>query len=223
MPDRATGDPSAPRRAACFLPPHQRHQQRLDHINKGESMKLFGPTPKRTMRFGAVVVALAVGAAACGSSGNKDNASDAGTPSTAPAKGGTLTMAISNNPSSLDPQAGPSGTDHVVLYPLYDTLIDFDAKTLKPAPGLATEWSFTDPTTLQLKLRSGVKFSDGTAMDAAAVKGGLDRYKTQTNKADLANVTAIDAPDASTVVLHEKTPDSSLVLVLADRAGMVVS
>ncbi|MCW0211801.1 MAG: ABC transporter substrate-binding protein [Pseudonocardia sp.] len=145
----------------------------------------------------------------------------------APAQGGgqadsTLTVAINTNPSSLDPQAGPSGTDHVSLYPLYATLVDFDPKTMEAAPGLATEWSFPDPTTLKLTLRPGLKFSDGTVLDAAAVKASLDRYKTQTNKADLANVTSVEAPDATTVLLRQKTPDSSLVLVLADRAGMVV-
>ncbi|MCE3554648.1 ABC transporter substrate-binding protein [Pseudonocardia sp. RS11V-5] len=145
----------------------------------------------------------------------------------APAQGGgttdtTLTVAISNNPSSLDPQAGPSGTDHVALYPIYATLVDFDPATLKATPGLAESWSFTDPTTLQLKLRSGLKFSDGSPLDAAAVKASLERYRTQTNKADLSNVTAVDAPDPTTVVIREKTPDSSLVLVLADRAGMIV-
>jgi len=85
----------------------------------------------------------------------------------APAQGGgtsdtTLTVAINTNPSSLDPQAGPSGTDHVALYPLYATLVEFDPATLKATPGLAESWSFTDPTTLQLKLRPGLKFSDGS-------------------------------------------------------------
>lgn len=145
----------------------------------------------------------------------------------APAPGGgttatTLTVAVSNNPSSLDPQAGPSGTDHVSLYPIYATLVDFDPKTLEATPGLAESWSFTDPTTLELKLRPGLKFSDGSALDATAVKASLDRYLTQTNKADLANVAAIEAPDPTTVVIREKTPDTSLVLVLADRAGMIV-
>lgn len=136
--------------------------------------------------------------------------------------GGTLRARVAVNPSSLDPQAGPSGSDHVMLYPIYDTLVNFDLPTLSPEPGLAESWTYTDPTTLELKIRSGVKFQDGSTLDAAAVKASLDRFKTQTNKADLANVTSVDAPDASTVVLHLAQPDSSLVLVLADRAGMIV-
>lgn len=134
----------------------------------------------------------------------------------------TLTVAISNNPSSLDPQAGPSGTDHIALYPLYATLIEFDPETLNPTPGLAESWSFPEPTTLQLKLRENLQFSDGSPLDANAVKVSLERFMTQTNKADLANVTSVEAPDPTTVLLHQKTPDTSLVLVLADRAGMVV-
>ena len=126
------------------------------------------------------------------------------------------------NPSSLDPQAGPSGSDHVMMYPIYDTLVNFDLPTLKAEPGLAKSWTYTDPTTLELKLQSGVKFQDGSTLDAAAVKASLERFKTQTNKADLANVTSVDVPDAETVVLHLAKPDSSIVLVLADRAGMIV-
>ena len=48
------------------------------------------------------------------------------------------------------------------LYPLYDTLVDYDFDTLAARPGLATSWSFPTPTTMVLELRSGVTFHDGT-------------------------------------------------------------
>ena len=45
----------------------------------------------------------------------------------APKKGGVLKVSANANPSSLDPQTGGSGSDHSFLYPMFDTLIDFEA------------------------------------------------------------------------------------------------
>jgi len=97
----------------------------------------------------------------------------------APKKGGVLKVSANANPSSLDPQTGGAGSDHTMLYPMYDTLTEWDYETLKPKPGLASSWSFTDPQTLVLNLRSGVTFHDGTPLDAEAVKFNFERAKTE--------------------------------------------
>jgi ABC-type transport system substrate-binding protein len=114
-----------------------------------------------------------------------------------PKKGGVLKVSAPTNPSSLDPATGGSGQDHAFLYPIYDTLVAFEYATLKAVPGLAESWKFTDPKTLVMNIRPGVLFHDGTPLDAEAVKFNFDRNRSQ--------------------------PDSSLPLVLADRAGMMVS
>ena len=86
---------------------------------------------------------------------------------------------------------------------------------------------FTDGgKTVTFKLRSGVKFNDGTPMDAAAVKFSLDRHrdmKGSTRKSELALVTEVEAPDPLTVRIRLSKPFSPIVAVLADRAGMPVS
>lgn len=137
--------------------------------------------------------------------------------------GGILDVSVSADASSLDPQTGPAGTDHIILYPLFDTLITFEQATLEPRPGLAKEWEFVSPTQLRLHLVDGVRFHDGTPMDAAAVKASLDRYKEVGAPADLASVDSIVVIDPLTIDLIMNRPDSSLVLVLADRAGMIIS
>lgn len=172
----------------------------------------------------ALVATLALLFAACG--GDDDtSAADASNENVgqdeAPS-GGTLTMAISADPSSLDPQVGPSGTDHVVLYPMFDTLISFEPDELTPTPGLAESWSYDDDTTLRLTLREGVTFHDGTPLDAAAVKASLERFQQIGAHADLASVASIEA-DGRDVILNLSEPNSSLLLVLADRAGMIVA
>src|SRR5689334_14971680 len=56
-----------------------------------------------------------------------------------------LRVSAPYNPSTLDPHTGSAGSDHVILYPLYDTLVGFDPDTLQPKPALLESWSYTDP------------------------------------------------------------------------------
>ena len=63
----------------------------------------------------------------------------------APRRGGVLKVAAPANPSSLDPATGGAGTDHVFLYTMFDTLIEWEYATLQARPGLAESWSFPDP------------------------------------------------------------------------------
>lgn len=144
----------------------------------------------------------------------------------APKQGGVLRVSAYGDITSFDPATGRSGEDHVQLYPLYDTLIDYDFTTLTARPRLATVWNFIDPKTLVLDLRPGVLFHDGTACDAAAVKYNLDRvrsYARSNIKADVDALDTVEARGTQQVVLHLKRPDTALPLVLSDRAGMMVS
>ena len=105
------------------------------------------------------------------------------------------------NPSSLDPATGGAGSDHAFLFTMYDTLTEWDFETLKPKPGLAESWKFSDPTTLVLNIRPGVTFHDGTPLDAEAVKFNLERNKSDPKsniKADLASMASVEVtgPDA---------------------------
>ena len=144
----------------------------------------------------------------------------------APKKGGVLKVSANANPSSLDPQTGGAGSDHTMLFPMYDTLVEWDYETLKPKPGLAESWSFTDPQTLVMKIRSGVTFHDGTPLDAEAVKFNLERAKTEQRsniKADLATVASVEVSGPQQVTLKLSQPDAALPGILSDRAGMMIS
>jgi peptide/nickel transport system permease protein/peptide/nickel transport system substrate-binding protein len=137
-----------------------------------------------------------------------------------------LRISAPTNPSTLDPAKGVSGADHVFLYTIYDTLTEWDFATLEAKPGLAESWEFTDPQTLVLNLRQGVVFHDGTPFDAAAVKFNIERGKSDAKssiKGDLASVDSVEAAAPNKVVLKLNRPNSALVLILSDRAGMMVS
>ncbi|MBO1077745.1 ABC transporter substrate-binding protein [Roseomonas haemaphysalidis] len=143
-----------------------------------------------------------------------------------PRKGGILKLAAPFNPSSLDPVTGGAGSDHMVLYPVFDTLVSFDPGTLAPQPGLAVAWNYPDPRTLILTLRAGVRFHDGTPMDAAAVKANLDRARMDDRssvKGDLQSLASVQVLAPDSVALHLSRPDTALPLILADRAGMMSS
>jgi peptide/nickel transport system substrate-binding protein len=144
----------------------------------------------------------------------------------APRRGGILRISAAANPSSLDPATGGAGSDHVILYTIYDTLVEWDYTTLEPKPGLAESWTFSDPTTLVLNLRKGITFHDGTPFDAEAVKFNIERNKTDKRsniKADLVNVASVDVTGSHQVTLRLAKPDAALPGILSDRAGMMVS
>lgn len=143
-----------------------------------------------------------------------------------PKRGGTLRISAPANPSSLDPATGGAGSDHAFLFTMYDTLTEWDFETLKPKPGLAESWSFTDPTTLVLNIRAGITFHDGTPLDAEAVKFNLERNKSDPKsniKADLASMASAAVTGPMQVTLKLSAPDAALPGILSDRAGMMVS
>jgi peptide/nickel transport system substrate-binding protein len=109
---------------------------------------------------------------------------------------------------------------------MYDTLTEWDFETLKPKPGLAESWKFSDPTTLVLNIRPGITFHDGTPLDAEAVKFNLARNKSDQKsniKADLASMASVEVTGPQQVTLKLSTPDAALPGILSDRAGMMVS
>jgi peptide/nickel transport system substrate-binding protein/glutathione transport system substrate-binding protein len=144
----------------------------------------------------------------------------------APRRGGTLRLTMPYNPGSVDPMTGRNGPDMIVVYAVFDALIDFDPWTLELKPGLAKAWRFTDPKTLVLDLVSGVKFHDGTDFNAEAVKFNLERYKTDPRsnyKADLGAVDQVEVTGPNQVTLHLGKPNAGLPLVLTHRVGCMVS
>ncbi len=77
-------------------------------------------------------------------------------------RGGKLTYRLSAPPKSLNyVMAADAPTLIASFYLLMARLVDFDHSTQKFVPGLAESWTTTDGKTVDLKLREGLKFSDG--------------------------------------------------------------
>jgi len=149
-------------------------------------------------RVAAAIVALGMFASACGSaddanSGDTSGSTQAGTGDTeapegtdapmgteAPVELSDATLRVGANFASVaifDPaqEAGiPVSTEWMSL--IYGRLIQ-PLPDREVAPGLLTEWSTPDDQTLELTLREGVTFSDGTPFNGAAIKFSWERCK----------------------------------------------
>jgi peptide/nickel transport system substrate-binding protein len=139
----------------------------------------------------------------------------------------TLVVALNQDPDILDPSLSRTYVGRIIYEHMCEKLYEID-ENLKIFPQLAAELpTFSDGgKTVTIKLRRGVKFNDGTPMDAEAVRYSLDRHlniKGSARRSELELVGAIEVVDPLTVRLRLKAPFSPLVATLADRAGMPVS
>ncbi len=185
---------------------------------------------RRSLTLVTLFVVLMMVISGCGSQSGSTKTPD--TPPTAnpatespgtPQHGGSLTVAYVADVTNFDPIKGTTGNDHALLWPIYDTLVKF-TPDMKPEPGLAASWEFPDNMTILLHLREGVKFSDGSPFNAEAVKFNIDRVNsTDSQISDLKNIQSVEVVDDKTVKLQLSQPDSSIILALSDRGGMMVS
>jgi peptide/nickel transport system substrate-binding protein len=141
--------------------------------------------------------------------------------------GGTLRVALDSEPDKLDPTVSRTLVGTQILHAICDPLYDINDK-LELVPRLAAALPDTsqDGLTVTIKLRTGVKFADGTMMDAAAVKTSLDRHRTMEGsqrKSEVGPVTDVTVTDPATVVIHLSQPYTPLASQLTDRVGMVMS
>jgi peptide/nickel transport system substrate-binding protein len=116
-----------------------------------------------------LVVALGMSLAAC------TIAPSSPAPTLTPAiAGGTLRVAIPSEVDSLDPWT--DGASLVATRQLFETLVAIDGPSGAVVPALAASWQVAnDGATWTFMLRDGVRFHDGTPLDAAAVAASFER------------------------------------------------
>ena len=138
----------------------------------------------------------------------------------------TLRIGLAEDPDILDPTLARTYVGRIVFASICDKLFDIDDKlTIIPQLALGHETS-ADGKTVTIKLRPGVKFHDGEAMDAEAVKFSLERhlnFPSSFRKPELAAIDKIEVADPLTIRLLLQNPFSPLIAQLSDRAGMIVS
>ena len=136
-----------------------------------------------------------------------------------------LTTAISSNPPTLDPQRTFNGFSFAVTNQVYETLVDMSAEG-EIVARLATDWEYIDPNTLQLRLREGVTFHDGTEFDASAVKASLERLLDPDTGAPgrfvVSAIREVNALDPLTVEIITAEPFAPLLAHLAHPVASIV-
>lgn len=168
-----------------------------------------------------VVASLALVMAACGGGGgsNKTTGSNQSSTSAAPVKGGNLKVLESTAYTwhSLDPALG-TGFKAFPFYmnAIYGDLFEQGANN-KPIPDLASAYKVaSNAMSATITLRKGVKFTDGTAFNAAAVKYNIERVLAKSSGNACActqdfPIASIDTPNDYTLVLHLSKPFSAII------------
>jgi peptide/nickel transport system substrate-binding protein len=144
----------------------------------------------------------------------------------APAAAQSLRVGLAEDPDVLDPHQARTFVGRIVFTALCDKLVDV-TPDLKFVPRLATSWEWgPDGKSLTFKLRDGVKFHDGEAFNAEAVKFNIERAKTlpeSRRKSEITSVASVDVIDPLTVRLNLSVADVTVLAQLSDRSGMMVS
>ncbi|TXR52861.1 ABC transporter substrate-binding protein [Quadrisphaera setariae] len=123
---------------------------------------------------GLTVAALAL--PGCSSGSGSAQTSGAGATSGAPVEGGSLVFADIELQTDFQTQRAFNYTQANVYRNIADRLTAFDPATGKVVPWIASQWAVSpDNTEFTFTIRPGVTFSDGTPLDAAAVKANLDQ------------------------------------------------
>jgi len=173
-----------------------------------------------------MILMVAITLAACSSidSGQPQSTASDNRPARA---GGTLRVALAEEPDVFDPTLARTLVGRIVFNAICEKLYDVDSQlAIVPQLAAALPEFAPDGLSATIKLRTGVKFADGTSLDAAAVKRSLDRHMTleaSARKSELLSVAAVEVVDPATVRVRLKQPFTPLTAVLADRAGMVMS
>jgi peptide/nickel transport system substrate-binding protein len=139
-----------------------------------------------------------------------------------------ITVAMQLEPPHLDPTSAAAGAiDNVVYSNIFEGLTRFmgDGSVV---PGLAKSWTVSDDgLTYTFTLHSGVKFHDGTTMDAQDVKFSLDRARagdsTNAQKGLFKNIADVTVVDPQTVKVTLSTPTGNFLFNLAWGDAVIVA
>jgi peptide/nickel transport system substrate-binding protein len=174
--------------------------------------------------LGTVLAAVAVAGLGCGD----DSAQSVAGASGQPAPSGTLSIAMAQAPSNLDPLLARTRADRVVVGQIYEPLIKTLAGPygdLRRLPGLVlAARPVADRTIWRLRLRQEVRFQDGARFNASVVLDNAQRWLgTVEGRALLPGLVAVDAPRPDLVRFVFDRPDPDLERQLASLRLSVVS
>jgi peptide/nickel transport system substrate-binding protein len=148
----------------------------------------------------------------------------------------TLVFARGADSVKLDPADVDDGESMKVLVNVCEGLVRFQHGTTEPEPCLATSWTISpDGLAYTFKLRAGVKFHDGTPLDAPTAAFSFLRQMDKSNPAHLPDatfaywsamfntITAVEVVDPMTLRLRLREPHAPLLASLCIPAAHLIS
>jgi peptide/nickel transport system substrate-binding protein len=177
-------------------------------------------------RGAALVVTVLLAAGACGGGGGGGDSGGGKGPSGSIVIGTTESLQ-----NSFDPAQAYDYLGSEVVFNAAETLVTYAPDAAEPSPKLAASMPEVSPDglTYTFVLRAGVKFSDGTPLDAAAVKFSLERARNFGAKDSeaagflLSGIRSIAVPDPGRVIISLSQPNVTFLSRLAYSVASIVS
>ena len=171
-----------------------------------------------------LIVGTAMVVPGCITNGSPSNTPASTTPTVAPSDGpkagGTLKMAYGELVPDLSPYNG-FFTGH---FGIYETLFYFD-ENMALQPGLATKYEAINDTAYRITLRQGVKFQDGSLMNADAVVLSLNKLISadNPNRAKYDFIDTVYKDSDNSVIIKTKTTYAPTIASLTLKDSSILS
>ena len=193
------------------------------------------PLARRTrLQVAGVLLVVLLVAAACGGSKSGDNASSDQTlpktdvtkaPSGPPKMGGKVTYGLEAETSGFNGASDRWAISGLMVAgAIYDPVAAYDANGVAQ-PYLAESWEHNDDyTQWKIKFRSGISFSNGQPLTAAAAVAFSDAFRASTLTGPAAaNIKSakVDPTDPMVEIIDMKSPWASFPSGLTSQAGYV--
>jgi peptide/nickel transport system substrate-binding protein len=199
------------------IPPHNDRGLTIDDLlrrpmNRRQALKRAGAA-------GVALSGFSVIAAACGSSSNANGGESSSSGDTS----NTLVMTSGATAVTLDPMVSLDGQSPLLWRCVYEPLLNFKGTGIEVEPRLAKSYELdAAKNRLVFHLQEGVLFSDGTAMDSAAVKLNIQRQIAvkQGISYALTTIKDVETPDDHTVVVNLTGYSDGLIYGFASLYGL---
>lgn len=162
------------------------------------------------------VITMTAALSGCGNSGEKKE--DTG----ASGEDKTFTTALGVMPSNFDPTNLVGAGDMNASRTCYEPLVEEVRGTTELEPWLAESYEVPDAKTYIFKIREGVKFADGTDLNAEAVVYSYERAMAFVSSIStlVQEIESVEATDDMTVTIRLKTENSGFLYNVA-KIGII--
>ncbi|MBD8004631.1 ABC transporter substrate-binding protein [Bacillus norwichensis] len=132
----------------------------------------------------SLLIVLSLALIGC-SSADKTGKEESGEKKEKAAEGGTMVYARGGDAVNLDPATVTDGESLIVSEQVFETLVNYEKETTDITPGISKKWDVSDDgKTYTFELEEGIKFHDGTDLNADAVVQNFERWMNGKSEAE---------------------------------------